>query len=148
MLISLECWYFFLYYQDLKELIESFDYLACEIDEKQLILSIYTEIDEHDKKIDKLIQDWNTNQSTMNQRCYLNYLDNLNIQFDHFKIKELKQLYKQSVWIELVNSKINNPMELTIEDLNNLIDKFLFDELKNERSNNAEKYYRDLYKKV
>ena len=77
---------------DLKDLIESFDYLECEIDEKQLILSIYTEIDEHDKKIDKLIEDWNTNQSTMNQRRYLNYLDNLNIQFDHFKIKELKIL--------------------------------------------------------
>jgi len=91
-------------------------------------MSIFNEALEYEKKIDRLIADWNIESPNQLKRL-INYLSRIDIQFPALKVEQLKIMHRQAVWLNAVNLSIQNPNELTIRLLTDLIDRVIDENL-------------------
>lgn len=113
---------------ELKQLVNDMDNLICNIEEKDLFLSLFNEALDYELKIENLINEWNLTSPNQIKRI-LNYLDSIDIEFPFLLVEQLKLMYRQSVWLDKVNTAIQNPKELTITMLRDFIDKSIDDNL-------------------
>ena len=104
------------------------DKLVCEIDEHYLLVSIYNEALEYEKKIDRLIAEWIIESPNQLKRL-LNYINRIDIEFPELKVEQLKVMHKQAVWLSSVNLAVQTPKELTIYKISDLIDKAMEENL-------------------
>lgn len=109
-------------------LVNNLEKLVCEIDEHYLLVSIYNEALEYEKKIDRLIAEWNIESPNQLKRL-LNYLNRIDIEFSAIKVEQLKVMHKQAVWLSSVNLAVQTPSELTIDTISDLIDKAIEENL-------------------
>ena len=114
--------------EQLKILVENIDKLVCEIEEHRLLDAIFSEALEQEKKLDKLIAEWNL-ESPNQLKSLLNYLAKIDVEFPPNKVEQLRLMHKQAVWLSLVNMSIQNPAELTISLISELIDRLMDDNL-------------------
>lgn len=119
----------------LKKLVNNLNNLVCEIDEQALLITIYKEALEYEKKIDRMINEWNIESPNQLKRL-LNYLNRIDIAFPVVKVEQLKLMHKQAVWLNSVNIAIQNPNELSIDMINDLIHKYVSDGLSKASNNN------------
>jgi histone demethylase JARID1 len=113
---------------ELKQLVSDMENLICDIEEKDLFLSLFNEALDYEIKIENLINEWNLKSPNQIKRI-LNYLDSIDIEFPFLLVEQLKLMYRQSLWLDKVNTAIQNPKELTINMLKEFINKSIDENL-------------------
>lgn len=73
----------------LRSLVSNLGQLVCELDEQALLISIYNEALEYERKIDRLIGEWNVESPNQLKRV-LNYIARIDIEFPNVKVEQLK----------------------------------------------------------
>ncbi len=113
---------------ELKKLATDIQELVCEIDERELFVTLFNEAIEYEKRINQLIAEWNLESSAQLKRV-LDYLDSVDIEFPLLSVEQLKLMYKQACWIELVNKSIEDADSLSMSTIKDLIEQALNENL-------------------
>lgn len=114
--------------EKLKNLSADLAKLKCKIDESDLFLKIVEEAISYEIKIKDMIKQWNTD-SPEEIKSVLDYLDRIEIEFPLLMVEQLRLMYKQSVWLEKVNSSVQEPSKFSIRIIKDFIDEFTNDNL-------------------
>jgi len=127
-------------FKSMLDQLESFSKIIDFNDTVLILRSVCNQIIKEEKYIENLISN-DKIDSTVNLRKYLNYLDDLSVEFNPEKINCLTQKLYQLMWIESFERSIENPADLTIEKIKKLIDRAISNDLLTDKKikNNSSK---------
>jgi hypothetical protein len=117
---------------ELKQLAKSLNRLACDIDERELFLSLVNGAFACETKINTLMTSWSIETSNVTEIASLiEYLDRIDIEFPFMVVEQLKLMRKQASWLHRVNEAVQNQhaATFTLKIMRGLIDEFASENL-------------------
>ncbi len=115
---------------ELKQLAKNLNRLTCDIDERDLFLSLVNEAFACETKIESLTANWNIETSNVAEiKSIIDYLDRIDIEFPFMIVDQLRLFHKQASWLHRVNEAVQNPATFSLKIMRGLIDEFASENL-------------------